>query len=122
MSYYPSSYGAPVPVTHSMGYNGVPVGYNGAPMGYSGMGAPVVGVPSMGYNVVPSVGYPYAHNNYYSIGNRFRRLFGLAPAANVRYRSDRGTWGFMGYSRRQRYIDARTGGEVDRHGRPIFRV
>ncbi|KAF8974241.1 hypothetical protein BDZ97DRAFT_1899980 [Flammula alnicola] len=76
-------------------------------------GAPVV--MQQGYN-------GHHHNHYYSWGARFRRFFGLAPSQGVRYKSDRGTWGFMGYSRRQRYVDPRTGGEVDRQGRPVYRV
>ncbi|KXN83696.1 hypothetical protein AN958_00837, partial [Leucoagaricus sp. SymC.cos] len=62
--------------------------------------------------------------SYYprSWGERVRYFFGLAPRANYRYQSDRSSWGFMGYSRRPRYYDAHTGGEVDRHGRPIYRV
>jgi len=62
--------------------------------------------------------------NYYprSFGERVRHFFGLAPTANYRYKSDRSSWGFMGYSRRPRYVDARSGAEVDRHGRPVYRV
>ncbi|KAF8165414.1 hypothetical protein B0H34DRAFT_671270 [Crassisporium funariophilum] len=75
------------------------------------MAAPMVMAPSHGH------GHPH-----YSFGSRMRRFFGLAPRNGVRYKSDRGTWGFMGYSRRQRYVDARTGGEVDRQGRPVYRV
>jgi hypothetical protein len=62
------------------------------------------------------------HHYHYSFGDRMRRFFGLAPRSGVRYKSDRGTWGFMGYSRRQRYVDPRTGGEVDREGRPVYRM
>ncbi|KAF8913834.1 hypothetical protein CPB84DRAFT_15225 [Gymnopilus junonius] len=87
-----------------------------APQIATTVGAPVV--------VQPSYGYGSHHNPYHynSFGARIRRFFGLAPRNGVRYKSDRGTWGFMGYSRRQRYIDPRTGGEVDRQGRPVYRV
>ncbi|KDR83817.1 hypothetical protein GALMADRAFT_675260 [Galerina marginata CBS 339.88] len=81
-------------------------------------------VASMGATpmvVQPTYGHHYPHHHY-SFGARLRRFFGLAPSHGVRYKSDRGTWGFMGYSRRQRYVDPRTGGEVDRQGRPVYRV
>ncbi|PPQ77285.1 hypothetical protein CVT25_010867 [Psilocybe cyanescens] len=81
------------------------------------MGTPMVVQPTY------ASGQGYGrHYNHFSLGARLRRFFGLAPSNGVRYKSDRGTWGFMGYSRRQRYIDPRTGGEVDRHGRPVYRV
>jgi len=92
---------------------------------YSGYGGPnvVSGVPTVGAPVIMQPSYAGAYGyNQYSFGNRLRRFFGMAPNANVRYKHDRSTWGFMGYSRRQRYIDARTGGEVDRQGRPVYRI
>ncbi|KAF8812374.1 hypothetical protein BYT27DRAFT_7221016 [Phlegmacium glaucopus] len=141
-AYYPSAYSqAAPPVVYSQGGYGQPT-YAGYGPSAGGMmyvpshgrssrrhrhhnyhSAPQI-VPSMGPVVMaPSYGYSHPHHyNHYSMGSRFRRFFGLAPSNDVRYKSDRGTWGFMGYSRRQRYIDARTGGEVDRHGRPIYRV
>ncbi|KAF9569033.1 hypothetical protein CPC08DRAFT_757229 [Agrocybe pediades] len=74
----------------------------------------------------PSYGHAHGHGHgyhpHYTFGARLRRFFGLAPSNGVKYQSDRGTWGFMGYSRRPRYIDPRTGGEVDRKGRPVYRV
>ncbi|KAH9482910.1 hypothetical protein JR316_0005010 [Psilocybe cubensis] len=82
------------------------------------MGTPMVVQPTY---ATGHSGYGH-HYNHFSIGARLRRFFGLAPSNGVRYKSDRGTWGFMGYSRRQRYMDPRTGGEVDRHGRPVYRV
>jgi hypothetical protein len=51
-----------------------------------------------------------------------RLFFGLAPTPAFKYKSDKNTWGFMGYSKRRRYVDPRTGGEVDRDGRPVMRV
>jgi len=127
---YPSarSYAPPGQV-HSYGVPmyGQPVVANGygqpelQPVVANGYVQPVVangyGQP-MGYNGYN--GYPAYHP--YSLGDRFRNFFGCAPATDVRYKSDHGTWGFMGYSRRQRYIDAHTGIEVDRQGRQIFRV
>jgi len=115
-TYYPSAYNqAAQPVVYGQptyaGYGssaGVIV-----PQVVPSMGAPVVMTPSHGY---------HPHYHYYSCGARLRRFFGLAPSTGVRYKSDHGTWGFMGYSRRQRYIDARTGGEVDRQGRPVYRI
>ncbi|EAU84724.2 hypothetical protein CC1G_00243 [Coprinopsis cinerea okayama7 len=82
---------------------------------------------------------PYVSSSYYSgvpqvmstampvqaapvMQMRIRLFFGLAPTPSFKYRSDKNSWGFMGYSRRQRFIDPRTGGEVDRHGRPVIRV
>ncbi|KAF8076310.1 hypothetical protein FPV67DRAFT_410466 [Lyophyllum atratum] len=62
------------------------------------------------------------HHYHLSFGERMRRFFGLAPRGPFKYRNNKGTWGFMGYSRRQRYSDARTGAEVDRKGRPVYRV
>lgn len=105
-SMMPAPYGIP----QSMQYHPQPMQYSvGQPM-IQPMVQPMVQVP-MGYP-----GYPH-----FSFMNRVRGFFGLPPKI-FRYKSDRGTWGFMGYSRRQRYIDPRTGGEVDRHGRPVVRV
>jgi hypothetical protein len=122
-AYYPSAYSqGQQPVVYSQGY-GQPAYANYGPSA-GGIAAPQL-VPSMEAPVVmaSSYGYPsHHHYNHYSLGARFRRFFGLAPSNGIRYKSDRGTWGFMGYSRRQRYIDARTGGEVDRHGRPVYRI
>ncbi|KAH0587499.1 hypothetical protein J132_08518 [Termitomyces sp. J132] len=69
-------------------------------------------------------GYGVYAPDYYRLSfvERLRRFFGLAPRGPFKYRNNKGTWGFMGYSRRQRYSDARTGAEVDRKGRPIYRV
>ncbi len=76
----------------------------------------IPGLQHSGYN-----GYQHPHHHY-SFGARVRRFFGLAPTHGIRYKSDRSSWGFMGYSRRPRYVDPRTGGEVDRDGRPVYRV
>lgn len=91
----------------------------------------VVGVPVSQPGVVmtqPSAAYGYQQPGYHhghhrwTFGQRVRLFFGLAPTPAFKYRSEKNTWGFMGYSRRQRYVDPRTGGEVDREGRPIIRV
>jgi len=99
----------------------------------SGMAqVPMAQVPMNGMPQVPMGGYNPGYNAYHqypaypyynprSLGNRFREFLGCAPR-NVQYKTDRSSWGFMGYSHRQRYIDARTGREVDRHGRPVYRV
>ncbi|KIL70125.1 hypothetical protein M378DRAFT_603611 [Amanita muscaria Koide BX008] len=76
--------------------------------------------------VAPSAGYPYpgAHYDYRpSFGQRIRQFFGFAPASpHYQYKSDTHSWGFLGRSKRPRYIDARTGVEVDRHGRTVHRI
>jgi len=127
-AYYPSQGG--YAASHSVGMPmaqpyGVPASYAAPAGGVIGYGHNVVsGVPTaVGAPVImqPSYAGAYGYNTY-SFGNRLRRFFGLAPNANVRYKHDRSTWGFMGYSRRQRYVDARTGGEVDRQGRPVYRI
>jgi len=111
---YPSNIGYAPPQAYSTGY---PVYQQGYPAQYGQqVYTPQVQVPMGQY-----VPYGYSHNPY-SIGARVRQFFGFAPAHGVRYQRDRGTWGFMGYSRRQRYIDPRTGGEVDRQGRPVYRI
>jgi len=104
--------GVPYSVAQSMQY-GVPQS-----MQY-GVPQPMVQQVPMMQQQLP-MGYdPY----YFSIPNRVRRFFGFAPKTHhFRYKSDRGMWGFMGYSRRQRYMDPRTGWEVDRQGRPVVRV
>ncbi|KAH6914981.1 hypothetical protein BKA70DRAFT_1217027 [Coprinopsis sp. MPI-PUGE-AT-0042] len=86
--------------------------YRGAPMVQA---APVMMQPSAGYQQ----GFDPRQLTF---GQRMRLFFGLAPTPAFKYRSDKNWWGFMGYSRRQRFIDPRTGGEVDRHGRPVIRV
>ncbi|KAF5387762.1 hypothetical protein D9615_000348 [Tricholomella constricta] len=91
-------------------------GYAHSPQIITAAGAPVVMQPSY------SGGYAGGHHYRLSFGERIRRFFGLAPRGPFKYRNNKGTWGFMGYSRRQRYSDARTGAEVDRKGRPIYRV
>ncbi|KIK06769.1 hypothetical protein K443DRAFT_674054 [Laccaria amethystina LaAM-08-1] len=84
-------------------------------------------VPQVASVAAPVILQPSSHgghhyHHHYSFGERLRRFFGLAPRSGVRYKSDRSGWGFLGYSRRQRYTDARTGAEVDRQGRPVYRV
>ncbi|KAJ3937367.1 MAG: hypothetical protein NXY57DRAFT_638609 [Lentinula lateritia] len=58
-----------------------------------------------------------------TFGERIRRFFGFGPKhRQYKHKSRNSSWGFLGRSRRRRYMDARTGGEVDRHGRPVYRV
>lgn len=56
-----------------------------------------------------------------SLGEKLRYFFGFAPGAHYRSKSDRSFWGFMGYSRRDRYYDVHTGAEVNQHGQPVYR-
>lgn len=130
-AYYPSqgSYSH-----HGHHHHGQPVVYSTS----QGYGQPMVGsteyyqpggviMPQVASVAAPVILQPSSHgghhyHNHYSFGERLRRFFGLAPKTGVRYKSDRGSWGFLGYSRRQRYTDARTGAEVDRQGRPVYRV
>ncbi|KAG5641400.1 hypothetical protein DXG03_005336 [Asterophora parasitica] len=88
--------------------------------------APMVGMSGLNQRVLSQQpGYGGAYGGQYykvSFGERIRRFFGLAPRGPFKYRNNKGMWGFLGYSRRQRYSDARTGAEVDRQGRPIYRV
>ena len=70
-------------------------------------------------------GYHGHYGGYYrlSIADRIRRFFGLPlKSSNVKYEPRTSSWGFLGFSRPRRYTDARTGQEVDRRGRPIYRV
>ncbi|KAJ7068203.1 hypothetical protein C8F01DRAFT_1117279 [Mycena amicta] len=60
------------------------------------------------------------HHGHLSLGERIRRFFGFRPRHH-RHKSS-SSWGFLGRSRPRRYVDARTGGEVDRKGRPVYRV
>nr|GAT54073.1 predicted protein [Mycena chlorophos] len=61
-------------------------------------------------------GYGY----HLTLGERIRRFFGFR-ARQHRHKSS-SSWGFLGRSRPRRYVDARTGAEVDRKGRPIYHV
>jgi len=139
--YYPSAHSVHPSYVPSNSYgrgyrrrNGYGNYYSQMPMQVPSMmqyGQPMAQVPMPVYgNMIqqqPMVGqmpmaYPgYYGYNPYSITNRLRNFFGFAPK-HIRYKSSRGTWGFMGYSRRQRYIDPRTGMEVDRQGRLLYRV
>jgi len=65
------------------------------------------------------------HSSYrhLTLGERIRRFFGFAPRhPGVKIKSSHSNWGFLGRSRRRRYVDAHTGMEVDKRGRPIYRV
>ncbi|KAF8231859.1 hypothetical protein L208DRAFT_1423363 [Tricholoma matsutake] len=81
--------------------------------------APVMMQPSTHHSSYHHGGHPYYD---VSFGERVRRFFGLAPRGPFKYKSNKGSWGFLGWSRRPRYADAATGVEVDRKGRPIYRV
>ncbi|KAE9399039.1 hypothetical protein BT96DRAFT_710479 [Gymnopus androsaceus JB14] len=54
----------------------------------------------------------------FSVRDQLSSLFQSGRGSSSRNSS----WGFLGRSRSRRYIDARTGSEVDRHGRPVYRV
>ncbi|TFK28806.1 hypothetical protein FA15DRAFT_664868 [Coprinopsis marcescibilis] len=86
-----------------------------APMMATPMVQPVAGMAPGGY-------YSGYNGARLTFGQRMRMFFGLSPVPAFKYRSERNSWGFLGYSRRQRYVDPRTGGEVDRDGRPVIRV
>ncbi|KAL4268859.1 hypothetical protein AB1N83_002028 [Pleurotus pulmonarius] len=68
--------------------------------------------------------YPYGPR--LSFTDRLRRFFGFAPRSvdGVKYKHQGkySSWGFLGRSKRRRYVDARTGAEVDKRGRPVYRV
>ncbi|KAJ3987220.1 hypothetical protein F5890DRAFT_843658 [Lentinula detonsa] len=93
------------------------------------------------YNVAPTTGYAtedghrhhrrsrhrsrntYTDTRHLTFGERIRRFFGFGPKHHhYKHKSRSSSWGFLGRSRRRRYMDARTGAEVDRHGRPVYRV
>ncbi|KAK7470728.1 hypothetical protein VKT23_002150 [Stygiomarasmius scandens] len=58
-----------------------------------------------------------------SFFERIRRFFGMRPRSRrYKIKGNTSSWGFLGRSERKTYRDARTGGEVDRKGRPIYRV
>ncbi|KAJ7095318.1 hypothetical protein B0H15DRAFT_829008 [Mycena belliarum] len=56
-----------------------------------------------------------------TLGERIRRFFGFGRK-HYRHKSSDSSWGFLGRSRRRKYVDARSGAEVDRNGRQIYRV
>ncbi|KAJ7611376.1 hypothetical protein DFH06DRAFT_167193 [Mycena polygramma] len=60
-------------------------------------------------------------HEHLSLGERICRFFGFGPK-HYRYKSSKSSWGFLGRSPRREYIDARTGAEVDRHGRRVYRL
>ncbi|KAF9498432.1 hypothetical protein BDN71DRAFT_1503869 [Pleurotus eryngii] len=74
--------------------------------------------------------YPQVYSGQYgprlSFTDRLRRFFGLSPRSvgGVKYKHQGkySSWGFLGRSKRPRYVDARTGAEVDKRGRPIYRM
>ncbi|KAG2013736.1 hypothetical protein CC2G_010615 [Coprinopsis cinerea AmutBmut pab1-1] len=133
-TYYPSQagYAQTQPVMYANSGYAPTAGY---PQPVYGQPAGVIGVPQVMSTAMPVQAAPVMQmqpgmGGYYqgfnphqlTWGQRIRLFFGLAPTPSFKYRSDKNSWGFMGYSRRQRFIDPRTGGEVDRHGRPVIRV
>ncbi|KAK7061662.1 hypothetical protein R3P38DRAFT_668423 [Favolaschia claudopus] len=60
------------------------------------------------------------HHGRLSWADRIRRFFGMDR--RYRHKSNTSSWGFLGRSRRRKYVDARSGAEVDRHGRQVYRV
>ncbi|KAJ6614312.1 hypothetical protein B0H10DRAFT_2045652 [Mycena sp. CBHHK59/15] len=63
----------------------------------------------------------HSSNRHLSFGERIRRFFGFGRK-RYHHKSSDSSWGFLGRSRRRRYVDARSGAEVDRHGRQVYRV
>ncbi|KAH8830805.1 hypothetical protein DL96DRAFT_975652 [Flagelloscypha sp. PMI_526] len=61
------------------------------------------------------------HGGRFTFGQRIAHIFGFGRRG---YKKEKRTqsWGFLGRSRRRRYRDAATGAEVDRKGRPVYRV
>lgn len=133
-SYYPSQasyshhghghhhHGQPMVYSSSQGYGGQPMVSSTEYYQPGGVMIPQVASVAAPVILQPSSHGGHHYHHHYSFGDRLRRFFGLAPRTGVRYKSDRSSWGFLGYSRRQRYTDARTGAEVDRQGRPVYRV
>ncbi|KAJ7700018.1 hypothetical protein B0H17DRAFT_1048253 [Mycena rosella] len=79
-----------------------------------------------GTQVVSSSGRHHGRSHHRShhrptLGERIRRFFGFGHR-RVRHKSSDSSWGFLGRSRRRKYVDTRSGAEVDRHGRQIYRV
>ncbi|KAJ6599132.1 hypothetical protein DFH09DRAFT_1271761 [Mycena vulgaris] len=68
-------------------------------------------------------GHGHGHRSHrrLSLGDRIRRFFGFGRK-HYRHKSSDSSWGFLGRSRRRTYVDARSGAEVDRHGRQVYRV
>jgi len=69
-------------------------------------------------------GHHHHNHHHMSLGRRFKRFFGFDHAypSHVKHQGKNSSWGFLGFSRRRRYVDAYTGGEVDKRGRPVYRV
>ncbi|KAL1741264.1 hypothetical protein HDZ31DRAFT_67100 [Schizophyllum fasciatum] len=67
----------------------------------------------------------YGTQQYYrkdSFSERLKRFFGFGHPPGVKHESKNSSWGFLGHSKRRKYIDLNTGMEVDRRGRPIMRL
>ncbi|TRM68048.1 hypothetical protein BD626DRAFT_564917 [Schizophyllum amplum] len=64
--------------------------------------------------------YQYVRKD--TFGEKLKRFFGFGTAPGVKHESKNSSWGFLGHSKRRRYIDLNTGMEVDRRGRPIMRI
>ncbi|KAJ7179186.1 hypothetical protein C8R46DRAFT_1187589 [Mycena filopes] len=147
MSYYPTqnSYAQPVYSSgghrshHGHGYHQSGGGYYEQQPSYGGGNVVVVPTHSSsrrhhhgptvvsGTTVVTSSGRHGHHrhgrhgsHHRPSLGERIRRFFGFGR--HYRHKSSDSSWGFLGRSRRRKYVDARSGAEVDRHGRQVYRV
>jgi len=82
-------------------------------------------VQAGGVAMLPDRRHRHHHSSYrhLTLGERIRRFFGFAPRhSGVKIQGSHSSWGFLGRSRRRRYVDAHTGMEVDKRGRPIYRV
>ncbi|KAJ7228730.1 hypothetical protein GGX14DRAFT_538838 [Mycena pura] len=150
MSYYPPQHSyaqTPYPSTshHGHGHGYQPSnGYYEQPASYGGQNVVYVPTHSSSHRsrrhrhgheptvisgtVVTSSGGRHRHHGHHghghrrpTIGERIRRFFGFG-SRHYRYKSGESSWGFLGRSRRRKYVDARTGAEVDRHGRQVYRV
>ncbi|KAJ6539278.1 hypothetical protein B0H19DRAFT_351913 [Mycena capillaripes] len=148
MSYYPTQASYAQPAVYSTSHRGH--GHHSSNPGYYEQGGSyggqnVVYVPThssshrsrhhhhgptviSGGTVVTSGGRHHRHHggrhhshHRLSLGDRIRRFFGFGPR-HYRHKSSDSSWGFLGRSRRRKYVDARSGAEVDRHGRQVYRV
>ncbi|KAJ7179926.1 hypothetical protein C8R43DRAFT_971209 [Mycena crocata] len=150
MSYYPTQASYAQPVYSSSGHrshgyhHSTPhagsAGYYEQPGSYGGQN--VVYVPGhssshrsrhhhgptvvAGTQVVTSSGHHHHHGRHrshhrLSLADRIRRFFGFG-GRHYRHKSSDSSWGFLGRSKRRKYVDARSGAEVDRHGRQVYRV
>ncbi|ESK97639.1 hypothetical protein Moror_17501 [Moniliophthora roreri MCA 2997] len=65
------------------------------------------------------------HHRRPTLGERIRNFFSFGRRRHqprYKVKSANSSWGFLGRSRRRRYVDMRTGEEVDRRGRRVYNV